>query len=284
MPELPEVETVARMLRQSLMGKRIARLDLFRPDLRVPFSEGMAERLQNRQFTNIVRRSKYLVMSLDGPEVILAHLGMSGSFSVHQQTNAAVQKHTHWRALLQEGGAVHYHDPRRFGLILLVPQVELASHPLLTSLGPEPLESSFSEDYLRSALALRKTPIKAALMDASLVVGIGNIYASETLFRAGIHPLTPAHLCIEAAPLLITHARNVLQEAIASGGSTLRDYANPEGASGYFQHHFSVYGKAQQPCEKCTTPIEKLVIAGRSSFFCPSCQILKKKKFRPKKR
>lgn len=284
MPELPEVETVRRGLQMTLPGRRIQRVELFRPDLRVPFSERMAERLEGRRFTDIVRRSKYLLMHMDGLDVILAHLGMTGTFLVRPLSNGAPQKHTHLRWVLDDGQEVIYHDPRRFGLIVLLPSTELSSHPLLTVLGPEPLEEGFSPDYLAEQLSRRKGPIKPALMDASLVVGVGNIYASEALFRAGIHPATPAHRCAKKAGELVTHIRAVLMEAIASGGSTLRDYATAEGSPGYFQHHFSVYGKAGNSCEKCDSTIEKITQAGRTSFFCPQCQMLKVKKFRGKKR
>ncbi len=284
MPELPEVETVRRGLQMTLPGRRIQQVELFRTDLRVPFSEGMAPRLEGRRFTEIVRRSKYLLMHTDGPDVILAHLGMTGTFLVRPLSNGAPQKHTHLRLVLDDGQEVIYHDPRRFGLIILVPATELPAHALLTVLGPEPLEEGFTPDYLAEQLMRRKGPIKPALMDAALVVGVGNIYASEALFRAGIHPATPAHHCAARAGALVTHIRAVLTEAIASGGSTLRDYATSEGSPGYFQHHFSVYGKAGNPCEKCHSAVEKIVQAGRSSFFCPQCQSLKVKKFHRKKR
>ena len=284
MPELPEVETVCRGLQRSLKGRRIQRVELFRPDLRVPFSDRMAERLEGRVITDIVRRSKYLLVHMDGPDVMLGHLGMTGTFIVRPLSNAAPHKHVHVRMVMDDAQEVIYHDPRRFGLILLIPRAELETHPLLAELGPEPLEADFTPAYLAEQLSRRKGPIKTALMDAHLVVGVGNIYASEALFRAGLHPATPAHVCAAKADTLHAHIRAVLQEAIASGGSTLRDYATSEGSPGYFQHHFSVYGKAGKPCEKCDSPIEKLVQAGRSSFFCPDCQILKVKKIHTKKR
>jgi formamidopyrimidine-DNA glycosylase len=284
MPELPEVETVCRGLQRSLIGRRIQQVELFRPDLRVPFSERMKERLEGRIITAIVRRSKYLLIHMEGPDVMLGHLGMTGTFIVRPLSNVAPHKHVHVRMVIDDGQEMIYHDPRRFGLILLIPKGELDAHPLLAELGPEPLESDFTSAYLAEQLGRRKGPIKPALMDAHLVVGVGNIYASEALFRAGLHPATPADQCVPHAGALVTHIRAVLEEAIISGGSTLRDYATSEGSPGYFQHHFSVYGKAGKPCDKCASPIEKLVQAGRPSFFCPNCQLLKMKKNRTKKR
>ncbi|MBY0356022.1 MAG: bifunctional DNA-formamidopyrimidine glycosylase/DNA-(apurinic or apyrimidinic site) lyase [Rickettsiales bacterium] len=275
MPELPEVETVCRGLQTALVSKRISQLELFRPDLRVPFTPNMAQCVQGRTFTSIVRRSKYLLMHMDGPDVILAHLGMSGSFTVRPLSNAAPQKHEHVKFTLNDGHEMIYHDPRRFGLMLLIPAAGLDAHPLLSVLGPEPLEAGFHAKYLATALSRRSGPIKPALMDASVVVGVGNIYASEALFRCGLHPSTPAKNCILQAASLVKNIRSVLQEAIASGGSTLKDYTSVDGMSGYFQHHFSVYGKAGKPCEICGSAIEKIVQGGRSSFFCPSCQRLK---------
>jgi formamidopyrimidine-DNA glycosylase len=284
MPELPEVETVRRGLQMVLPGQKILQVELFRPDLRVPFSPGMVDRLTGRRFTRVLRRSKYLIMETDGPDLILAHLGMTGTFLVRPLSNVAPHKHTHLRLVLDAGNELIYHDPRRFGLILLVPQQEVAQHPLLAALGPEPLLDDFTPEYLASQLMRRKGPIKPALMDASLVVGVGNIYASEVLFRACIHPATPACHCVDHAATLVQHTRDVLREAIASGGSTLRDYATSEGSPGYFQHHFAVYGKAGKPCEMCQTRIEKMVQCGRASFFCPSCQSIKVKNSRTKKR
>lgn len=222
MPELPEVETVRRSLEATIPGRRIEAVELYRPDLRVPFPEQMSERLVGRRFGAIRRRSKYLLMETDGPETLLAHLGMSGSFLVRQQGKHPVKPHIHVRMTLEGGQELIYHDPRRFGLILLVPNGELAAHPLLSSLGPEPLEEGFTAAYLAQALAKRKGPIKPALMDASLVVGVGNIYASEALYRAGIHPQIPANQCIAQSQLLVENIRAVLLDAIASGGSTLR--------------------------------------------------------------
>ena len=285
MPELPEVETVRRGLAATLPKHRIEKVTLNRADLRVPFPKNMAKRLEGRLFTEIERRSKYLLMHTDGPEVLLAHLGMSGSFVVRKKGSAAARKHDHVVISLDNGTELVYHDPRRFGLMELLPKDGLQDAPLLMNLGPEPLLKAFSPDYLRKALLRRKGPVKPALMDAKLVVGVGNIYACEALFRIGMHPTTLAPKAAEQAEKLVEAIRTVLKEAIESGGSTLRDYTGATGKGGYFQHFFYVYGRNGKPCRVCETPIEKTVMAGRGTFFCPHCQALPKvKKAVPQKR
>lgn len=271
MPELPEVETVRAGLDKALAGATIEKVTLRRADLRLPFPAHLPKTLKNRQILSVKRRAKYLLWHLEGNYIILAHLGMTGRFIV-RQGNSMAQKHDHLEMMLADGRQVVYHDPRRFGLITLTTQAQLAKHPLIGHLGPEPLEDAFNATYLAKMLALRKAPVKAILMDQAVVVGVGNIYASEALFLTGIHPNTPAYKAASKAKVLVPAIRKVLKDAIKSGGSSLRDFVDIDGDSGYFQHHFKVYGRVKKPCERCKTPIENITIAGRSSFFCPSCQ------------
>ncbi|MGE0755218.1 MAG: bifunctional DNA-formamidopyrimidine glycosylase/DNA-(apurinic or apyrimidinic site) lyase, partial [Alphaproteobacteria bacterium] len=182
--------------------------------------------------------------------------------------------HDHMELRMTDGRQVLYHDPRRFGLITLSSRKELVGHPLLVHLGPEPLNEEFDAAYLKKVLATRKGPVKAALMDQALVVGVGNIYASEALYISGLHPLKPANSCAGKANALVPAIRHVLQAAITSGGSSLRDFLDISGETGYFQHGFAVYGREGKPCKHCKTAIENIKITGRSSFFCPECQRL----------
>lgn len=271
MPELPEVETVRRGLDTALAGATIDTVRLTRPDLRLPFPKNMAQALAGRTIASIERRAKYLIWRLDSGKAILSHLGMSGCFIV-RSTPQKLKKHDHIELRLSDGRQVLYHDPRRFGLVTLVANDDLPSHPLLSELGPEPLEKAFNSTYLKRVLTGRMGPIKAVLMDQKVVVGVGNIYASEALFLTGIHPLRPADKCIAKAPDMVKAIQQVLKDAIASGGSSLRDFVDISGDSGYFQHAFKVYGQAKKPCSRCDGIIENIRIAGRSSFFCPNCQ------------
>ncbi len=274
MPELPEVETTRRGLLRGIKGQRIDEAELRRRDLRFPFPGDLQERLDGRTITNIRRRAKYLLIDLDSGDVLLAHLGMSGSFRVIPAAGYASKKHDHVILHLSNGTLCVFHDPRRFGIIDVFSTKEESTQALLAHLGPEPLSKDFSAKYLVDALSRRKGPIKPVLMDQKLVVGVGNIYASESLFLAGIHPDTPAHKVAKKAPLLVESTQAVLNAAIASGGSTLRDFLGADGASGYFQHRFKVYERDEEPCLTCSTKIKTAVHAGRSTYWCPKCQRL----------
>jgi formamidopyrimidine-DNA glycosylase len=271
MPELPEVETVRRALEQSVQGAIIGNVMLRRKDLRVPFPPGFAKALCGQRIASVRRRAKYLLLELENGQVWLAHLGMSGRFSVGAPAKEH-DRHDHVVVQLQDGRELIYNDARRFGLMAICPRDALAQHPLLAGLGPEPLDDAFSPAYLEAALLRRSGPVKPALMDQALVVGVGNIYASEALFLAGIHPQASARDAAAHAPALVRHIRHVLQAAIASGGSSLRDFFQLSGETGYFQHQFQVYGRQGKPCFSCKSAIETLRQAGRSSFFCPHCQ------------
>ena len=277
MPELPEVETVRRGLAPVMEGQRIAKADVNRPNLRFPLPENMANRLTGATVLTLRRRSKYILADLDTAETLLIHLGMSGRILISGQTIGtfhhdypAPQKHDHVVFHMAQGPRVTFNDARRFGAMDLMPTATAHEHALLNQLGPEPLGNDFNEAYLTQRLTNRKTPIKSALLDQHIIAGLGNIYVCEVLHRARIHPACAA-ADTDAAPL-VPIIRQVLQEAIEAGGSTLNDYRQTDGELGYFQHRFKVYDRKGDPCLTCGTPIERLVQSGRSSFYCPTCQ------------
>ncbi len=282
MPELPEVETVRQGLLPVMAGKVIQRTAVNFAGLRWPFPPRMAERLSGVRVLGLRRRSKYILADLSSAETLLIHLGMSGRMLIsgqmigtHFHDHPAPQKHDHVVMTMEDGARVTFNDARRFGAMDLMPTAGAEAHPLLAGLGPEPLGNGFDEDYLTGRLAGRRTPVKSALLDQKIIAGLGNIYVCEVLLRAGIHP---ARLAGDLGPVqvarLVPIIRDVLAEAIAAGGSSLRDYRQADGELGYFQHNFRVYGREG---EGCTTPgcgavIERIVQSGRSSFFCPACQ------------
>jgi len=289
MPELPEVETVRRGLLPVLEGHRLKNVEIRRKDLRVPFSPGFAERLTGRRITRLSRRAKYLVAETDGPDTLVIHLGMSGRVTVKGQTETrpgrfhynvatgtdALGAHDHVVFETEQGVHIVYNDHRRFGLMVLIPNDELQAHPLFRRLGPEPLDDGFTATILSAALKGKKTPIKSALLDQRVVAGLGNIYVCEALHLARISPEREAASVAGArAARLAPMIRKVLTDAIAAGGSSLRDYAKTDGGLGYFQHHFLVYDREGKPCLKpgCRGKIRRLVQAGRSTWFCPVCQ------------
>ncbi|ACI53273.1 formamidopyrimidine-DNA glycosylase [Gluconacetobacter diazotrophicus PA1 5] len=279
MPELPEVETVMRGMRLHLDGKTIARVAVRRADLRFPFPADLVARLEGATITGFARRAKYILIRLDTGDTLLLHLGMSGRVLLSLPGDAPVpDRHEHFFFETTDGTRCGLIDPRRFGAVDLMPTAEERAHRLLARLGPEPLGNQFSQHWLQEVLARRRTSIKAALLDQTVVAGLGNIYVSEALFRAGIHPARLA-CTLDAAEdaRLVQAIRAVLREAIAAGGSSLRDYVQPDGELGYFQHAWRVYGRAGQGCPDCPGPpachgVERLEQAGRSSFFCPLCQ------------
>lgn len=281
MPELPEVETVRAGLEQHVRGACITSVKVYRRDLRLPVTKGLEKTIRSLRMTRIERRAKYLLIHLEQGWVLVVHLGMSGRLIVRPSGRFAHQTHDHLLFTLTGGQEMVFNDPRRFGLVVLIKEQTLPQHPLFRALGPEPLSEAFSSAYLAEALASRSAPIKTALMDQALVVGVGNIYASEALFRVGIHPQTPAKDCVAKASSLVQAIRDVLTAAIASGGSTLRNYAKASGESGYFQHAFKVYGREGEACLLCKDNVLRITQAGRSSFFCPTCQPLTK---RPRRR
>jgi formamidopyrimidine-DNA glycosylase len=280
MPELPEVETVMRGLAARLEGRRISRAVLNRGDLRRAIPSGLAARLTGAEVLSFRRRGKYILMRLSGGDSLLIHLGMSGRMVIRAQraNTPDAEKHEHMVIETEDGWRIGLVDPRRFGLLDLMPTAAEDEHALLRDMGPEPLEPAFDAALLSAALTERRTPIKAALLDQRIVAGLGNIYVSEALFRAGISPRRLAGSVAGArAARLVPAIKATLTEAIAAGGSSLRDYVQPDGELGYFQHAWKVYGRAGLPCERCPGPpacagIRRIVQAGRSTFLCPRTQ------------
>ncbi|MEL6204994.1 MAG: bifunctional DNA-formamidopyrimidine glycosylase/DNA-(apurinic or apyrimidinic site) lyase [Pseudomonadota bacterium] len=282
MPELPEVETVRRGLEPAMTGRRIALAEVRRPDLRWPFPPRMAERLTSARVERLRRRSKYILADLDTGETLLVHLGMSGRILIGQEGSAAfhheqsvLPQHNHVIFHMEGGARITYNDARRFGAMDLMATGSEDAHKLLAGIGPEPLGNSFDAPYLVDRLKGRMTPIKAALLDQKVVAGLGNIYVCEVLHRTGISPLRKAgRLGPKRAASLVPAIRDVLREAIAAGGSSLRDHRQANGELGYFQHNFRVYGREGAPCptEGCGGEIRRIVQSARSSFYCPRCQ------------
>ena len=271
MPELPEVETTRLGISPHLIGKSVSEVIIRRKDLRWPISNDLPD-IEGTNFTSIERRSKYLLLAMESGATILIHLGMSGSLRIVPQAEDW-KKHDHVGITVSGGLQLRYHDPRRFGMILKISTSEIQTHTLLSNLGPEPLSDDFTSLYLRTALHKKSIPIKVAIMDAKVVVGVGNIYASESLFRCGIHPLLPANkLTKPKAEKLITAIREVLSESIAQGGTTLRDFLKSDGQPGYFQQRLFVYGRKGEPCRICKTIITHRTLAQRATFWCNSCQ------------
>jgi formamidopyrimidine-DNA glycosylase len=274
MPELPEVETVKRGLALKMSGRCIERAELRRLDLRRPFPPALAARLDGACIGALRRRGKYILIELDSDGVLLLHLGMSGRVTAG---GAALPdaRHDHVVLTLDDGTVIRFNDPRRFGLIDYVRRGEAAQHPLLAGLGPEPLEPGFDGAYLGAALTGKLSPIKAALLDQRVVAGLGNIYVCEALYRAGVSPRRlAASIGPGRADRLAAAIKSVLTEAIAAGGSSLRDYVQADGALGYFQHHWAVYGREGEPCPgcDCAEGVRRIVQSGRSTFFCAKRQ------------
>lgn len=275
MPELPEVETVCRGLAVEMEGRVLAHVEARRKNLRMPLPKDFAERLTGRRILTIRRRAKYILMHLDSGLVLIAHLGMSGRMIVVKDAKAPFDKHDHVVFTIDTGVSIRYNDARRFGLMTLAMENELAGHPLLVGIGPEPLGNDFNGPVLAARLAGKKTPIKAALLDQSVVAGVGNIYACEALFFAGISPRRLARTIQgERAERLARAIRDVLTRAIAAGGSSLRDHVQPSGELGYFQHAWAVYGREGERCPSCDCAgaIKRMVQANRSTFYCATRQ------------
>ncbi len=271
MPELPEVETTRRGIEPHVTGARMTELIIRRYDLRQPVSADITS-LEGRSIKSVARRSKYLLLAVDDGSTILIHLGMSGSLRVIDPAEVW-KKHDHVGITLGHGKQLRFHDPRRFGLVLRLTEANPMSHALLKNLGPEPLESAFSVEYIKAACAKRSAAIKLVIMDAKVVVGVGNIYASEALFRAGIRPRTAANkLSKPRLEKLVASIREVLAAAILEGGTTLRDFLNSDGQPGYFKQRLFVYERKGEPCRVCGTVICHAVLGQRSTYWCPCCQ------------
>ena len=274
MPELPEVETVMRGLAARLDGRVIVRAEVRRPGLRWAFPEGLAARLQGARVLGFRRRAKYMLMRLEGGDSVLIHLGMSGRMLIRARGANVATPHEHVVLETDDGWEVGFVDPRRFGSMDLVRTASEDAHRLLAGLGPEPLDAAFSPRVLRAALEGRRTPVKAALLDQRIVAGLGNIYVCEALYRAGISPTKLAGEVAGRAARLVREIKATLTEAIAAGGSSLRDYVQPSGELGYFQHAWRVYGREGEACAGCPglprcEGIARMVQGGRSTFYCP---------------
>jgi formamidopyrimidine-DNA glycosylase len=278
MPELPEVETVMRGLRAQLEGRLIARAAVHRPDMRFPFPPGLAATLTGARVAGFRRRAKYILMRLEGGQSVLIHLGMSGRMLIERAGRNAVPLHEHLTIETDDGTVVGFVDPRRFGSVDLVATTAEDTHRLLAGLGPEPLDDAFDAAVLGAALEGRRTPLKAALLDQRVVAGLGNIYVCEALFRARLAPTRLAGTVTRPAVVrLVAEIKATLADAIAAGGSSLRDYVQPDGELGYFQHAWKVYGREGAPCPDCPGPpgcagVARLVQSGRSTFYCPRRQ------------
>ncbi|SCY50994.1 bifunctional DNA-formamidopyrimidine glycosylase/DNA-(apurinic or apyrimidinic site) lyase [Microvirga guangxiensis] len=292
MPELPEVETVRRGLEPAMVGARFTKVMQRRPDLRFPFPERFAERLEGQEVRALGRRAKYLLADLSSGEVLIMHLGMSGRFLVTKggetrmpgefhHEHGGLGAHDHVVFQLSNGASVTYNDARRFGFMDLVPRSEIETCKHFAGMGIEPLGNELSGETIAALFAGRRTPLKAALLDQRLIAGLGNIYVCEALFRTGLHPEAPAGSLAaksgkptEKAHQLAEVIRDVLSEAVTAGGSTLRDHAQVDGSLGYFQHSFRVYDREGEPCvtPQCTGTVSRLVQSGRSTFYCPVCQ------------
>lgn len=293
MPELPEVETVRRGLQPFMEGARIERVEMRRPDLRFPFPDRFVERLTGRNIVALARRAKYLTIHLDSDLAIISHLGMSGSFRIEVDDEINVPgdfhaerskngKHDHVIFHLQHPEKrqirIIYNDPRRFGFMLFAEGAELNTHPMLHKLGVEPTGNQLSGPLLAQLFRDRRTPLKAALLDQSLIAGLGNIYVCEALWRSHLSPERQAGSIAEQPQLverLAGDIRDVIAEAIAAGGSSLKDYIQADGELGYFQHSFAAYGREGETCKNpaCHGQIERITQSGRSTFYCASCQV-----------
>jgi formamidopyrimidine-DNA glycosylase len=268
MPELPEVETTRRGLEPLLRNQRISDLVVREPRLRWPIDSDLPHRIQGQKISSVSRRGKYLLVELEDSSLLI-HLGMSGSLRFLRQPGAPL-KHDHYDLVL-ESGVVRYNDPRRFGSLHLAQNP--GQHALLRNLGPEPLQPDFDGAYLWHRCRGRRTAVKQLIMNGEVVVGVGNIYANEALFRAGIHPSRPAgRISRQRLERLCEEIRTVLEHALRSGGTTLRDFVGSDGRPGYFRQELLVYEREGEPCLNCGQPIRRRVIGQRASYFCPACQ------------
>ncbi|MEL7229621.1 MAG: bifunctional DNA-formamidopyrimidine glycosylase/DNA-(apurinic or apyrimidinic site) lyase [Pseudomonadota bacterium] len=293
MPELPEVETVRRGLAPVMEGALVDRLELRRADLRFPFAMDMVELVQGQRIVSLSRRAKYLLMDMANGQVVIMHLGMSGSFRVedgaplgefhHARSRLKAHDHVVFHLTTQAGdrAQVIYNDPRRFGFMLMCPRANLDDHPSFKSLGVEPVGNALSGSVLASLFENKKVPLKAALLDQRLIAGLGNIYVCEALWRSGLSPKRKAATLVrksgavtQRAERLAQNVRAVIAEAIEAGGSSLRDHAQTDGTLGYFQHRFAAYDREGHDCSKADCPgtIKRIVQSGRSTFYCPTCQ------------
>lgn len=276
MPELPEVESLRRILVRSAVGRKILNVKIGEKRLRQRVAADLATRIAGRRIVKLSRRAKYLIVELDGDDVMLVHLGMSGSLTHRKDGFRADDfdpRHDHIEFILDDGSRLVYNDPRRFGMVSLVDRGGLASTAELKGLGPEPLSREFNADYLAARARGRTAAIKNLIMDQRIVAGIGNIYASEILFRAGVRPTRKAgRVTRSEIEKIVAATPAILRAAIGSNGTTFRSYRDSRGRPGRFAERLRVYGREDEPCRTCSMPIRNVVVGQRASFFCPKCQ------------
>lgn len=271
MPELPEVETVVTGLRSEVLGNSFHKIQIFRTDLRQQIPSNIADLILNHEIIDVRRKAKYILIHLANAQVLIMHLGMSGKIVIGK--NEKPKKHDHIIFTLSSNQQITFNDPRRFGLVITCSTAGIDKLKLFANLGPEPLSSDFTTDYLSKTLKSRSSPIKTTIMNNEVVVGVGNIYACEALFKAKISPLRPANfLTISEIENLVAIIKEVLALAIQAGGSSLKDYVNINGDLGYFQNQLQVYGRANLDCHICNSKILQIKQGGRSSFYCGNCQ------------
>lgn len=271
MPELPEVETVCQGLKHHIKGLTISNIQTSDKNLRLPFPD--FSELKKQKIAGIIRRARYILINTDKKKTLLIHLGMSGKALFKERLPKKLEKHDHFIMKFEDGSALIYNDPRRFGLVDLVDSAKINQHKMIKNLGPEPLSDEFNAKYLAGQLKGKKINIKTAMMDNSIVVGVGNIYINESLFESRISPVREAQsLTLKELELLVTNIKKILEKAIKLGGSTLRDYVQANGDVGGFQFDFKVYGREGKECVKSNGKIKKIRQNGRSSFYCPTCQ------------
>ena len=271
MPELPEIETVKNGMSPHIINSKITQIICSHQPLRYPLAESFVQSVMNQKITDIKRRGKHLIIKLDHHYLII-HLGMSGTLQVKSHSQFSPQKHDHIILYLSNHNVLFYNDPRRFGYWILCQKNPL-KHPCFKNYGPEPLTDAFNGQYLLQQLATKKQAIKTVIMDNRIVIGVGNIYANESLFLAKIHPQKQAQLLSLNECNQLTHAiKETLKQAIIAGGTTLKDYKNAQGKPGYFTQDLKVYGKKSLACSQCNTPICSIRVNQRNTFFCPNCQ------------
>lgn len=273
MPELPEVETVCRGIHNKIHNEILERVDLRRPNLRFVIPPSLPDQAKGQKIIKIHRRNKYALIDLENNVTIMIHLGMSGRIVFHDTPDFDIEKHDHVIFYIGDGTVMVLNDPRRFGMVDCIATDQLNTHRLIKNIGLDPFDKKLNPQWLGDKFKGKKSSIKAALLDQRIIAGLGNIYVCEALFRSNIHPSISAGKIKKAQlPILLNHIRAVLAEAIAAGGSSLKDYVQTTGELGYFQKEFQVYGRAGDACFTCQTPIERIVQSGRSSFYCPNCQ------------
>jgi len=270
MPELPEVETTLRGIEPYISNKKIKQINIYQPKLRWPIEKNLNSLLSGKKVLNLQRRGKYIIIEFSNGNLLL-HLGMSGSLRI-LGNDTPLEKHDHFEIIINQKTILRLRDPRRFGAVIWTDE-DWQEHKLIKNLGPEPLSNNFNADYLFKKSRNKRVAIKSFIMDGHIVVGVGNIYASESLFRAGIHPTRQTQRVSKARfEKLVIVIKEVLKKAISEGGTTLKDFTNAEGKPGYFTQQLNVYGKEKEPCPICSTPIKQKIIAQRATYYCSQCQ------------